>query len=343
MTDLNEKNEALLASILQDVTDPVLHQQLERRFRRDLVARQKRSEENREAFDDAYAQAVALGMDDPLANAQLAVKLRQQQRIAERIAKKARKAPRNEAARYADKRARAAEKASRTANPGQRRKPQQDRLYVEILGTAEKAGRLGDAHLVGAEIQRRIPRYRPEGWDKAGMALKVLGLSLETHRLGGRTINLRVSEEVHRKAMASPRGPVSYLQNRVRDALKRALADDAPEFWFALELDSSRRLHLHGAYVHEPHIDQVPIDDALARAGRWKPPLGKGQAQLSKPLTEPFGWADYVTKHANLMAMETDRKLLAMTAGLRAMVISRWPDIRASLPRCPSTVRKSKS
>lgn len=343
MNDLSSENEAILFSILSEVVDPSLREQLERKFRTQLLHRQKLGSENREVFNDAYGRAVALGIEDPLEYAQRAVEIRKLERITERSLKSLRKAPRNAAAKDADRLARKAEKLSRTANLGRRRNPQSDLVYVRILGLAQKEGWLGDADLVGAEIEKQIPGYKPPIWEKSGSAMKVLGLALETHRRGGRTINLRLSQELEEKALASRRGPASFLQNQVRETLKRAFADDAPEFWCVLERDSRDRLHLHGAYVHEPHIDYRLIDAALGRVGRWEPPLGRGLPQESKPLTEPFGWVSYILKHTNHLAMEIERKLFAATAGLRSDAIGRWPEVRSTLPSCAPRARKAKS
>lgn len=343
MSDLSRENEAALASILSEVVDPALRVQLERKLRAKLMHREKLGSENREVFNDAYGRAVALGIEDPLEYAQRAVKIRKLERITERNLKALRKAPRNAAAKDADRLARKIEKLSRTANPRRRRNPQSDLAYVRILGLAQEEGWLGDADLVGAEIEKQIPGYKPPIWEKSGPAMKILGLALETHRRGGRTINLRLSKELEDKAIASSRGPVSFLQNQVRETLKRAFADDAPEFWCVLERDSSNRLHLHGAYIHEPHVDHHLIDAALGRAGRWEPPLGKGLPQKSEPLTEPFVWVAYILKHTNHLAMEIERKLFAATAGLRSDAIGRWPEVRSTLPSSASRARNAKS
>ncbi len=343
MNELSSENEAALAFILSEVVDPDVRARLERKFRAKLLKHQRLGSENREVFNDAYGRAVALGIEDPLDYAQRAVDLRKLERITERNLKSLRKAPRNAAVKDADRLARKVEKLSRTANPRRRRNPQSDLVYVRILGLAQKEGWLGDADLVGAEIEKQIPGYKPPIWEKSGSAIKVLGLALETHRRGGRTINLRLSKELEEKAMASRRGPVSFLQNQVRETLRRTFADDAPEFWCVLERDSRDRLHLHGAYVHEHHIDYHLIDAALGRAGRWEPPLGKGLPQESKPLTEPFGWVSYILKHTNYLAMGIARKLFAATAGLRSDVVGRWPKVRSTLPSSASRVRKAKS
>lgn len=339
MRSLSHQSEQDLISILDAISDPDLRRAQERRLRKQLAQREEEAAASAQVFQEAYEWAVRRAHPDPLEHALLKVETAKTLRMAEKRTRAALSAPIREAAKDADRVAERQERASRTAKPGQRRKLQQDRKYVAVLGGAEREGRFGS---VEGEIEKKLRGYKPECWEKATLPLKVLALCLETKRIGGRTINMRISDEMGRKALASGRGAVSFVQNQVREMLKRTFADDAPDFWFVMERDTKERFHLHGAYVAPAHIDHALIDDALRRASRWSESSTRGKAQLSRTLDDPFWWAAYVLKRMNLTRMVTERKLLGCTAPLRSSAIGRWASLRDELPRCASLRRKAK-
>lgn len=329
---LKPENETLLADILSDVADSDLRADLEARLRRRLAAREDRADANQKVFSDAYGRALALGIEDPVEYAQRAVKLDFMGNIHAMKVAALRKASARMAANEANRDAVAEEGASRTASPSQRRNPQRDREYLEIVGSEEKAGRLQSRGLVGSKIQKRLGNYRLPHWEKTTLPLKVMALSMEAHMRGGRTINLRLGHEVSRKALSSSRGPVSFVQNQVRETFKRRFADDSPEFWFVMERDTDNLFHLHGAYVDQAHIPHAEVDAALRDAAGWSAAQGVGLAQKSAELKDPIFWAHYTVKQMNLTAGITERKLLASTAGLRDASRVAWDHRRSKLP-----------
>ena len=113
------------------------------------------------------------------------------------------------------------EQASRTAKPNQRRLPQRDRQYLEIIGDAEDGGYLHDAPLVLSKLKKKLRTYRLPHWEKTTTALKVMAMSVVSAEKGAQTINLRLSPKVSGEAQASSR-PAVYMQARIREALKRA-------------------------------------------------------------------------------------------------------------------------
>ena len=329
---LKPETETLLADILSDVSDPGLRSALEIRLRKRLATREARGDANLKVFNDAYGKALALRMDDPIEYAQRAVKLDFMESVHAMKVAALRKAPLKLAANDANREAVSNEVASRTARPDQRRNPQRDREYLEIVGSEERAGLLQSGGLVGAKIQKRLGNYRLPHWEKATLPLKVMALSLETAARGGRTINLRIGHEVSKKALASSRGPVSFVQNQVRETLKRRFADDAPEFWFVMERDTDDLFHLHGAYVDQVHVPHAEVDAALRDAAGWNLVRGAGLAHQSVELKDPIFWAHYTVKQMNLTARITERKLLASTAELRDASRGAWDRWRSKLP-----------
>lgn len=340
MTRLSKQSEQELASILDTISDPEVRRAQEKRLRRELARQEEEAEKSEQVFRDAYEWAERRAHPDPFEHALLKMKHAKKLRMLERRTQAAMRGPVLAAAKDADKLAMRVERASRTAKPGQRRRLQRDRQYVAILGDAERDGRFGS---VEGEVEKKLRGYKPESWEKATLPLKVLALCLETKSIGGRTINMRISDEMGRKALASDRGPVSFVQNQVRETLKATFADDAPDFWFVMERDTKERFHLHGAYVAPTHIDHALIDDALRRASQWSDPSTRGKSQVSRTLDDPFYWAAYVLKRMNLTRMVTERKLLGCTAPLRSSAMGRWAGVREDLPRCASLRRKAKS
>lgn len=324
--------EELIADLLEGVSDADQRTSLESDLRRKIHLKMERAAFSEAAFNAGFERALELGIDDPSAYAEKAVGLAYAERRQENSTSKLRKLIARQGIGAADHGAVADERASRTANPMQRRKAQADRQYLEILGKADFSGQSLASGSVRAKIEKSLGSYRLPHWEKTTLALKVMALSVETAKRSGRTINLHVSSRMMDKALASGRGPVSFVQNQVRETLKRKLAADAPEFWFVLERDNDRRFHLHGAYESASHVDHHHVDAALRAASGWDAPAGIGLAQLSNPLWAPYGWAHYVVKTMNLTATMTDRKLLGSTSEIKASARGNWDTLRASLP-----------
>lgn len=330
--DLSVWAEQEIGSILDGMTDPAMRQVWDKKLRRSFLRKAENAAENRATFNDAFERALKHGFDDPLTYAETAVKLAVREKINGFVLKRILSGFKKGERRAANHEAEALEKASRTANPTLRRRVQDDRRYLDIVGSAEKDGSLASPGLVGPKIKKTIGAYRLPHWEKTTLATKVMALSFETAKRDGRAINLRISDAMSAKALASPRGPVSFIQNQVRETLKRRFAADAPEFWFVMERDNDQRFHLHGAYETANHIDYRLVDSALRDAGMWSASAGKGTAQLSRPLTDPLFWASYVVKTMNVTSGMTNRKLLGSSAEIKAAARGGWDALRKSLP-----------
>ncbi len=330
---LSEAATREIDSILAEIDDPALKQEWRHKLERIFSVRADRAEKNGKVSNEAYERALRQGIEDPLDYAQRAVDLSVREAIHMKKVRSIKNWSVEADTKVANRAAESSELLSKTASQGLRRRPQDDRLYVTTIGAEEKAGRLTFSGLVAVKIEKRIPGYRLPHWEKTTPPLKLMALSVETQRRGARTINLRIGHETSLKALASPRGPVSYIQNQVRQVFRRRFADDAPEFWFVMEKDTHDRFHLHGAYEHIGHLDHGLIDDALRDAGGWAGNAGKGLSQFSKPQNDAFAWAAYCLKRVNLTASMTDRKLIASTAEVRDAARGSWDQLRDRLSR----------
>ncbi|WEK39592.1 MAG: hypothetical protein P0Y50_13800 [Candidatus Brevundimonas colombiensis] len=331
--DLSVWAEQEIDSLLDAMPDPDMRRVWDKKLRKIFGRKAENAGENQASFNEAFERALRLGIEDPLSYSQVAVMYAVREKINAYIRKRIAAGLKKGERLAANKEAEALERASRTASPKQRRRAQDDRKYLDIVGSAEKDASLASSGLVRSKIEKQIGAYSLPHWEKTTIALKVMALSCETAKRGGRAINLRISDAMSDKALSSQRGPVSFVQNQVRETLKRRFAADAPEFWFVMERDNDRRFHLHGAYETADHIDHRLVDAALRDAGGWSADAGKGTAQLSRPLTEPLFWASYVVKTINLTSTMTDRKLLGSTAEIKTSARGGWDALSGGLPK----------
>lgn len=231
------------------------------------------------------------------------------------------------------------EEASKTAQPTKRRLPQRDRQYVEIIGEAEKGGYLADAALVLQKIETKLRTYRLPHWEKTTISLKVMAMSSECSKEGAQTINLRPNSTVCAKALVSPRGPASYMQDAIKRTFDKTFGKGkGPDFWFVIEMDTATKFHLHGAVVTPNVTGSVDKVDAALRAagGKWESAGGHHHQQVTKSLDDPMWWAFYVVKRMNIANRTISTKLFASTRGLRSRAEAHWDDLRASLPQTTS-------
>lgn len=334
---LDPRELAEIEDMISELTDPALQQQWRTKLVKKAQSEANASAEDRRVFRTALEQARSEGHPDPeefaAGRVQIArLRVLHEKRI-QAIFKRADRANR----RRRDRAEAKLEKASRTANPTMRRFPQRDRMYVEIVGEAEKGGYLGDLPLVVSKLENALGPYRLPHWEKTTISLKVMAMSVVSAREGAQTINLRPNEDTCSKALNSPRGPAGYMQDTIRKALERAFGKGrAPDFWFVIETDSDTRFHLHGAVETPSQPDAVTLVDAALRAagGAWDSAKGQHHQQLTKGVDEPLWWAFYAVKTMNIGKRRLgDAKLFASTSDLRSRARAGWDDLRAALPQ----------
>lgn len=318
-----------LTGVEAELNDPIAFARYEKQVRRLVQNGANVSAQGRINYREQFAIARSFGHPDPAEYARNQVAHLAEIDVAERRIERAFRQGKADFQKFANKAALKAEKLSRTAHLSLRRRLQADRIFLEVAGLAEKEGRPTTGGLVEAEIHKRIPGYRLPHWEKATLPLKVMALSMESQRQGAHSINLRLSKDIDEAARRSPRGIASYMQDRIRKALKETFADDAPEFWFVIERDHATRFHLHGAVV-VPHPGcEGMIDDALRKAGgSWSQ---KVYQQVGRPVLEPIYWAHYATKSLNLTVRDIDTRLFASTVGIRRAARDGWEDLRSRL------------
>jgi hypothetical protein len=317
-----------LSGMEADLDDPVALARYEKQVRRLIQDGANAGAEGRIRYREQLAIAQSFGHPEPEEYARSQAAHLATIEVLERRTERGFRQAKADILMLANKAAAKTEKVSRAAHSGVRRRGQADKFFLATTGVAEKEGRPVKGGSVEAEIQKQYAGYRLPHWEKTTLPLKVLALSVESHRQGAHTINLRVSKGIDEAARRSPRGIVSYMQDRIRKAMKETFADDAPEFWFVLERDNATRFHLHGAVViPQPGCERM-IDEALRRAGgSWSQ---KSFQQVGRPVTQPIWWAHYTTKSLNLTVLDIDTRLFASTLGIRRAARAGWEDLRRS-------------
>lgn len=334
---LDPREVAEIEEMIAELRDPALQQQWRTKLLKKAQSEANAAAEDRRIFRTALEQARAEGHPEPESFAANRVEIERLRTLHEKRVRAIFKRAERQTRRREDKTAATIEKASRSAKPTKRRFPQRDRMYVEIVGEAEKDGYLGDHPLVVSKLEKALGPYRLPHWEKTTISLKVMAMSVVSAKEGAQTINLRLNPEVCAKALRSPRGPAGYMQDTIRKSLERAFGKGSiPEFWFVIEADSKDRFHLHGA-VETPSMSSAVtmIDQALRGAGgKWDDRKGQHHQQLTKGVDEPLWWAFYAVKTMNIGWRRLGEvKLFASTEGLRRRARETWDDLRKTLPQ----------
>lgn len=326
------RDELAISAALDDVTDPELRKNLEAKFRGRFQRRAQLQAVRRSRFREAIAEAVAAGHPDPRGYAAREAEIAEATVEYEKRVRAVLRRAISRSARALDRQELRREAAAKSANPSKRRLKEMDRQFLEIVGKAEGEGRgVGDA-LVVSEIHSKLGAYKPPVWDKTTTSLKVLAASIAAAKAGARTINLRLTPEVRKAARRSPRGTISYLQDRIRREFIEEFGPDlAPDFWIVLEADLHQGFHLHGAMM-VPAVENVQarLDAALRRAGgRWG--ARQDKQQVSRSIDDPCVWAAYVCKRVNLAAHRASGKPLGMTRGMQGLARDAWLEFRGDV------------
>ena len=163
--------------------------------------------------------------------------------------------------------------ASKVANGSPRRDVLEDRnilLVLQGLAKAKKAigfrsGRRSAVVKEAAPIkeikpgepeEQTVHRVWVPDWTHTGDRLKTIAMGGVLLERGCSSLNMNPSEKIIQAALASPRGFVGYMTDRITRSLKRHMGS-APAFFFLVEGSPLHSLHLHG-------MIEMPTPDAKA-------------------------------------------------------------------------------
>lgn len=119
---------------------------------------------------------------------------------------------------------------------------------------------------------------------------------------GAMAFTANLSPTVVERGLASPRGLIGYLTDRIVRELKRSKLD-AQAWAFVIEASPLHDPHLHGV---AGKADRGILRGALSRAGGFTGPLSGREVDV-RPITNLEGWIDYVTKGPLLTRRSLDR------------------------------------
>lgn len=128
-------------------------------------------------------------------------------------------------------------------------------------------------------------------WTHTGDRLKMLSFAQVMSVDGATTFTLDLTPAVVESGLASPRGFVGYLSDRIVRELKRA-GLDTKSWAFAIEASPVHDPHIHGVVGNS---EERPLRDALYRAGGSNDPRTGREVDLT-PIKSLAGWIEYVTK-----------------------------------------------
>lgn len=163
-------------------------------------------------------------------------------------------------------------------------------------------------------------------WSHTGDRLKMLSFAQVMSVDGAMAFTANLAPAVVEQGLASPRGLIGYLTDRLVRELKRGGLN--PQAWaFAIEASPLHDPHLHGLVGMG---DEKTVRDALYRFGGFSGRRTGREVDLS-PITDLEGWADYMLK-APLVTRSTlsyaSKKIIG--AGYTAGVIGASRSVRAA-------------
>ena len=164
-------------------------------------------------------------------------------------------------------------------------------------------------------------------WSLVGDSVKAVAataaLQLSDKPAHAFTFNL-VPEAIE-AALANPAGFLDHLKRLFDRELKRA-GLDLP-YWFAIDIDYDKRLHIHGAFAavleHHPAIRNT----MKAAWGEWKG-AGKHKQLLFSPQPCNDGWADYCLRNQRKVAKIIGSRTFTITRSLQREAQWTYSEIR---------------
>jgi hypothetical protein len=126
-------------------------------------------------------------------------------------------------------------------------------------------------------------------------------------------------------ALTSPSGFLDHLKRLFDRELKRA-GLDLP-YWFAIDIDADKRLHIHGAFAAV--LENHPAIRNIMKAGwgEWKGP-GKHKQLWISPKTCDDGWADYCLRNQRKVAKIIGPRTFTITRPLQREAQWTYSEIR---------------
>lgn len=136
----------------------------------------------------------------------------------------------------------------------------------------------------------------PKRWKDYTEKERCIAFNEVVMRSGGVGFTLNLGHSLHDKALAAPLGFSDFMRRRIARRLDEHLNRRNVDYWFALDVTSAGRVHIHGGIVAS--LDEHDrVTDALKLAGgAWE---GRGCHGHQVVLTglQDSGWASYAARN----------------------------------------------
>lgn len=166
-------------------------------------------------------------------------------------------------------------------------------------------------------------------WSHTGDRLKMLSFAHVTSVDGAMAFTLDLTHAVVEAGLASPRGFVGYISDRIVRELKRE-GFKSGTWAFAVEASPIHDPHIHGVVGMG---DVKALRDALYRAGGRNEPRTGREVDLT-PIKNLMGWIEYVTKAPLVTRRALSRASLGVAAApYTGGVLGASRDVRGAAAR----------
>lgn len=164
-------------------------------------------------------------------------------------------------------------------------------------------------------------------WSLVGDSVKAVAATaaLQLSDKPAHAFTFNLIPEAIEAALSNPAGFLDHLKRLFDRELKRA-GLDLP-YWFAIDIDYDKRLHIHGAFAavleHHPAIRSI----MKAAWGEWKG-AGKHKQLLFSPQPCDDGWADYCLRNQRKVAKIIGPRTFTITRSLQREAQWTYSEIR---------------
>jgi hypothetical protein len=165
-------------------------------------------------------------------------------------------------------------------------------------------------------------------WGLTGDTVKVLSASVALQLLETPPVafTFNLTPEAVAKALGHSAGFLDSLKRSFDLELKRRLPGVVLPYWFAVDVDDDRRLHIHGAFAADPARHSAIRGAKKEAWGEWDGPGKHKQLLFKTPCDD--GWATYSMRNQRAVAKIIGPRTFTINHPLRRDAEWVYTDIR---------------
>ena len=163
-------------------------------------------------------------------------------------------------------------------------------------------------------------------WGLTGDTVKVFAASVALQLLGTPPIafTFNPTPEAVDRGLCHPERFLDSLKRPFDQKLDRA--GIVLPYWFAVDVDDNRRLHIHGAFAADPALHSAIREAMKAAWGEWDSPGKHKQLLFQSPCDD--GWATYSVRNQAAVSKIIGRRTFTISHPLRRDAASAYTEIR---------------